>query len=71
MKRDGVCDAAVYRWSTTDRCRIGMRARRRTVVTVDREQCVGFGIDRLLADFGARDLCERLRAERQGRCLLW
>ncbi|HGO6125593.1 hypothetical protein LGM63_28020 [Burkholderia cepacia] len=51
--------------------------RRLTVVTVGRRQCVGFGIgiDRLLADFGARERrqrgrCEGQRAERQGRCLL-
>ncbi|WP_175889983.1 hypothetical protein [Burkholderia cepacia] len=51
--------------------------RRLTVVTVGRQQCVGFGvgIDRLPADFGARERrqrgrCEGQRAERQGRCLL-
>ncbi|MBA9901649.1 hypothetical protein [Burkholderia cepacia] len=77
MKRDGVCDAALYRWAAIDRCRIGMRVRRLTVVTVGRQQCVGFGIgiDRLPADFGARERrqrgrCESQRAERQGRCLL-
>ncbi|RAQ11741.1 hypothetical protein DPR02_10540 [Burkholderia cepacia] len=75
---DGMVVSGRCRTGIRERVRLAvasdLRARRRTVVTVDREQCVGFGIDRLLADFGAlercqRGLCERLRAERQGRCL--